>query len=96
MSGDSPFIMESFASHHGHPVVDALTGQIRSGTQCHVLFRRLDVMPDDVWVSIRVRVGVWVGVRVIRVPDYVECPWTCMHILDMYAYLGHVYAISWT
>ena len=52
MSGDSPFIMESFASHHGHPVVDALTGQIRSGTQCHVLFRRLDVMPDDVWVSI--------------------------------------------
>jgi len=48
--GDSPFIMESFASHHGHPVVDTLTDQIRSGTQCHVLFRRLDVMADDVWV----------------------------------------------
>eukprot|EP00658_Telonema_sp_P-2_P049332 TRINITY_DN3750_c0_g1_i8.p1 TRINITY_DN3750_c0_g1~~TRINITY_DN3750_c0_g1_i8.p1 ORF type:complete len:181 (+),score=38.19 TRINITY_DN3750_c0_g1_i8:379-921(+) len=42
--------MESFASHHGRPVPDALADEVRSGTQAHVLWKRLDVMPDDCWV----------------------------------------------
>jgi len=35
-------IMESFSSHHGKPVPDALTGEVRSGTQAHILYKRLD------------------------------------------------------
>lgn len=41
-------IFESFSSHHGNFVLDALDHEIRSGTQCHVLHRRLDAMEDTV------------------------------------------------
>ena len=41
-------IFESFSSHHGNFVLDALSNEIRSGTQAHVLHRRLDAMEDTV------------------------------------------------
>jgi len=45
-------IMESFSSHHGKPVPDALTSEVRSGTQAHILYKRLDaaLLHDTVYV----------------------------------------------
>jgi len=45
---DGDIVMfETFSSHHGRPVPDAFTGKIRSGTQVHMLYKRLDALCDD-------------------------------------------------
>jgi len=46
LHGDA-LVLESFASHHGKPVLDALKNEIRSGTQAHILWKRLEVLQND-------------------------------------------------